>query len=189
MISQHLVVAVVSALLLWTGPARGKSAPDEFVGRGRIQVLNATDYATASIADRIGCMNADGRMTLRDCAVFTQLPNTPFSLSTSAGNCTTQNPDMPRNTDSVYGKNSYAWWCGQKGDWEQFDEYYYTINGFPAPYICTGDIGCYWDVKAVVPAEGDALPAWRYFWGGQQMDIEPGHWKVLWLWVPVGDDE
>ncbi|KAL2157323.1 hypothetical protein VTH06DRAFT_6261 [Thermothelomyces fergusii] len=40
-------------------------------------------------------------------------------------------------------------------------------------------------VKAVVPADGDALPVWRYVWGGQQLDMEPGRWKVLLSWVAV----
>lgn len=125
MIHQRLVT-IFSALSLWIGLA-GADVVDEFVGQGRIHVLNSTDFYTASLADRIGCLNAEGWLTLNDCAIFTEIPSRPFSLFTSAGNCTMQNPDMPLNTDSIYGKDSHAWWCGPKGDWLPYDEYYYTV--------------------------------------------------------------
>jgi hypothetical protein len=182
MMTQRLLPAVISALL-WAHGSHADGA-SEFVGRGQIQVLNNTDVATASIADRIGCMNARGEFVLDDCAVFTRLDASPNTLSTSAGNCTFQNPNMPLNTDSIYGQDSHSWFCGE-GKWTQYDEYYYTIEGFLRPFVCNGNINCNYDIKAIVPSEGDALPAWQYYWGSQQMDIEAGHWRVLWLWVPV----
>jgi len=187
MIAQRLLRLLPAVLpaLLWTQTASAASAPDEFVGQGWIQVLNNSDYNTASLSDSIGCLNIAGQLTANDCAVFTNVKGVAFPLATEAGNCTIQNPDMPVNTDSYYGKNSHAFWCGEKGDWPVYDEYYYSIDGFKHPFICTADIGCNWDVKATVPEKGDALPVWRFAWGGEQMDIEAGHWRVLWLWVPV----
>ncbi|KAH6845733.1 hypothetical protein B0I37DRAFT_310832 [Chaetomium sp. MPI-CAGE-AT-0009] len=144
MMNHRLLPAVIAALL-WAHTSHA-SAIDDFVGRGQIQVLNNTDVSTASIADRIGCMNARGELTLNDCAVFTRADASPNTLSTSAGNCTFQNPNMPLNTDSIYGQDSHAWFCGE-GDWSKFDEYYYTIvspglpsHHAPCPLLSCGDV-------------------------------------------------
>ncbi|KAL2145870.1 hypothetical protein VTI28DRAFT_5952 [Corynascus sepedonium] len=191
MVTPRLVPLVQAAALLWTQTATAANVVDQFVGRGRIQVLNASDpFKTSLDADRIGCINAVGQLTLSDCAVFNQLPPpaTPFSLSSPAGNCTTQNPDMPVNSDSIYGRGTHAWWCGEQDDGMKHKEWYYTINGWPAPFICSGEMRCLWDIKANVPKEGDELPVWQFFWGSQQPDIEPGHWNVLLLWVPLDEE-
>lgn len=58
-------------------------------------------------------------------------------------------------------------------------------DGLPKPFVCNGNINCAYDIKAAVPGAHDALPAWQYYWGSQQMGIEAGHWQVLWLWVRV----
>jgi hypothetical protein len=37
-----------------------------------------------------------------------------------------------------------------------------------------------------VPTEDTApMPVWQFFWGSEQFDVPPGHWRVLWLWVKV----
>ncbi|KAK4035444.1 hypothetical protein C8A01DRAFT_17861 [Parachaetomium inaequale] len=184
MMPQGLLPTILSALL-WTQAARADSV-DEFVGSARIQVLNITSFWDDGALDsRIGCINAAGMLTLDDCAVFTRFDASPNTLYTKAGNCTFQNPNMPMNTDSIYGQNTPAWWCGERGDWPMYEEWYYTLNGQPYPFVCTGNIRCFFDVKAVVPVAGDALPIWTYFWGSQQMDIEAGHWRVTLLWERV----
>ncbi|KAH6637214.1 hypothetical protein F5144DRAFT_620262 [Chaetomium tenue] len=119
MVNFRLLPVVLSALL-WA-QASHASAPDEFVGRAQIQVLNSTDVRTASLTDRVGCLNARGELTLNDCAVFTRSETSTHTLFTSAGNCTFQNPNMPRNTDSIYGQSSHAFFCGE-ADWDQYDE-------------------------------------------------------------------
>ncbi|EAQ90342.1 predicted protein [Chaetomium globosum CBS 148.51] len=152
MVNFRLLPAVLSALL-WA-PASHASAPDEFVGRAQIQVLNSTDVRTASLSDRVGCLNARGELTLNDCAVFTRSETPTHTLFTSAGNCTFQNPNMPRNTDSIYGQNSHAFFCGE-ADWDQYDEYYYTIGR------------CAW--KPTMP-----LPALAVLFGGSQQNGDRG---------------
>jgi hypothetical protein len=130
------LAALVALSLPATSAARAITARDsvsDFVGSAQILVLNSTDITTADpVADRIGCLNARGLLTLDDCAVFTRAddPNTHHTLSTSLGNCSFQNPNMPLNVDSIYGSNTRAWSCGPDADPGNFDglaEYYYTI--------------------------------------------------------------
>jgi hypothetical protein len=102
MVNFRLLPAALSALL-WA-QASHASATDEFVGRAQIQVLNSTDVRTGSIADRVGCLNARGELTLNDCAVFTRSETSTHTLFTDAGNCTFQNPNMELNKDSIYGR-------------------------------------------------------------------------------------
>ncbi|KAK3306154.1 uncharacterized protein B0T15DRAFT_219175 [Chaetomium strumarium] len=169
-----------------------RDSVSEFVGRAQIHVLNSTDISTADpVANRIGCLNAQGLLTLDDCAVFTRAddPNTHHTLSTSLGNCSFQNPNMPLNVDSIYGRDTHAWSCGPESDPAGLGglaEYYYTISGFNYPFVCQGNINCWYDMKAIVPGKDtDPIPLWAYYWGGQQLDVPAGHWRVLWFWSRV----
>jgi hypothetical protein len=136
MILQRLLPTALSALL-WTQAAHADSSDDPgFVGSARIHVLNITDLWDEKPLDkRIGCVNAAGRLTLDDCAVFTRFDALPNTVYTDAGNCTFQNPHMPMNTDSIYGQNTPAWWCGERGDWPMYEEYYYTLVCFMLCYL------------------------------------------------------
>ncbi|KAK3899076.1 hypothetical protein C8A05DRAFT_18441, partial [Staphylotrichum tortipilum] len=99
-----------------------------FTGRGQIHVLSSTDITKASpIVDRIGCLNARGMVTSFefDCAVFTRLDDQPHTLSSPLGECSFRNQSMPSNKDSVYGRNTHAWWCG--GLSGEGVEYYYSV--------------------------------------------------------------
>ncbi len=54
------------------------------------------------------------------------------------------------------------------------------------PFICNGNLDCYYDILDVRPAPGVApLPVWQFFWGSQQFDVPVGHTRAVWLWVPV----
>jgi hypothetical protein len=59
-------------------------------------------------------------------------------------------------------------------------------NGFKYPFVCNGNINCFYDIVASPSPEEKGHPVWQYFWGAHQMDVPPGHLKVIWLWVPVG---
>lgn len=102
MVNFRLLPAALTAFL-WA-QASNASAPDEFVGRGQIQVLNSTDVSKGSIADRVGCLNARGELTLNDCAIFARSETPTHTLFTDSGNCTFQNTNMPLNKDSIYGR-------------------------------------------------------------------------------------
>ncbi|KAL2128459.1 hypothetical protein VTI74DRAFT_9172 [Chaetomium olivicolor] len=162
-----------------------RNVESDFVGRGAIHVLNTTNLTTASPSDRIGCLNAHGMLTANDCAVFTRLDDLPHALYSEAGNCSFRNPDMPTNTDSVYGRNTHAWSCGGKRE-DNVVEYYYTMNGFKYPLVCNGNLNCWYDIYAKLPTDdSEPLPVWAFYWGSHQADVPNGHWRVLWLWVQV----
>ena len=72
---------------------------------------------------------------------------------------------------------------------EKYTEYKAELtekkNGFNYPYICNGNLNCYYEIERA-PANGtDSLSVWQFFWGSQQMDVTPGHLKVMWLWDRV----
>lgn len=56
-------------------------------------------------------------------------------------------------------------------------------DGFPYPFICSGDVNCYFDAR-VVPARGsdEATSLWPFRWGSQQFGITPGHTMVQLVW-------
>jgi hypothetical protein len=56
-------------------------------------------------------------------------------------------------------------------------------NGFKYPFICTGNIGCIFEIP-VPEDEVNALPVWQFYWSGEQMGPIPGHMQVVWLWEP-----
>ncbi|KAK4237074.1 hypothetical protein C8A03DRAFT_35005 [Achaetomium macrosporum] len=185
------VLLLLSLPAITTAQSGSHNVIDDFLGRAHIHVLNNTNTSTADpVADRIGCLNAQGWLTLDDCAVFTRAddPNVHHTLSTSAGNCSFQDPAMPKNVDSVYGSNTHAWSCGP-GAGDGMVEYYYTITGFNYPFVCQGNINCFYDIKATAPGEDTApMPVWAFYWGSQQFDVPPGHWRVLWLWARVPEE-
>jgi hypothetical protein len=54
------------------------------------------------------------------------------------------------------------------------------------PFVCQGNINCWYDMKAIVPAKGtDPIPLWAFYWGSQQFDVPAGHWRVLWVWSRI----
>ncbi|KAK4120720.1 hypothetical protein N657DRAFT_579272 [Parathielavia appendiculata] len=178
--------------LLWRKTAAAVAATathdvrDDFVGRGRIHVLNSTSFVTASLADRIGCLNRHGMLTLRDCAVFTLFDDSPRSFYSAEGNCSFRNPNTPTNRDSYYGSDTHAWSCGGKDVDKSVNENYYTVNGFNYPFVCNGNINCWYDILMATPGNDyEPLPVWQFFWGAHQLDVPAGHSRVLWLWVPT----
>ncbi|KAK4217519.1 hypothetical protein QBC37DRAFT_470677 [Rhypophila decipiens] len=162
----------------------------DVVGKGTVAVLNGTDIDKLTLADRIGCLNANGALTLDDCAVFTIYEPEEYDgllrlMTTEAGNCTFQDETQPTNVDSIYGKGDHAWSCD--GEHPQADIYdgVYTLNGLKMPFVCNGDINCFYDVKKAPKNKTDAIPVWQFRWGSQQRGITPGHLQVAWLWQPV----
>jgi hypothetical protein len=130
----NLLALTITTLLLCTettaspAPTPTHDVRNDFIGRGRIHVLNSTSFTGASLADRIGCLDRHGMLTLKDCAVFTRLDDYRDTLYTVAGNCSFRNPDMPTNRDSYYGRDTHAWSCGGgKGAEDGGVEHYYTI--------------------------------------------------------------
>ncbi|GAB1318210.1 Ecp2 effector protein domain-containing protein [Madurella fahalii] len=185
MIWKHFLPAGLSILL--ATPCALGDASDEFVGQGQILVLNSSNIGAATPDDRIGCLNKHGMLTLSDCATFTRSDQIP-QLSTSEGGCSFQNPDMPTNKDSIYGRNTHAWSCGDypAPDGTPVAETYYSLNGLEYPFICHGNLACYFDIVAnPPPSNSKPAPVWGYYWGSQQMSAPPGHLQVSWLWVRV----
>ncbi|KAK4176671.1 hypothetical protein QBC36DRAFT_213470 [Triangularia setosa] len=191
-------------LLLLGASVPALAAPsviDDFVGQGQIHVLNSSSYASANPAtDTIGCLTASGFLSKNNCATFTRTESYPYMLVSSRGLCTFNDKSMPNNKDSYYGKNTYAWHCLESAKAGIEGERYYTVNGFKYPFLCNGNLGCYYDIPAApttVADDGDSFsvqevgktkavqPVWQFFWGSHQMGITPGHLQVLWLWVPV----
>ena len=146
MFSSTLLTTLATLLLLpnqihssptGTPLKRGDSLP-LFTGRGLIHVLNTTDLTKVSPATSvIGCLDLHGQLVTAStipsqCAVFTRADNLPNVLSTSAGNCSFLDPSTPQNKDSIYGRNTHAWWCGgSAGDGSGGLEYYYTLVSLP----------------------------------------------------------
>ncbi|KXX73256.1 hypothetical protein MMYC01_210228 [Madurella mycetomatis] len=185
MIWKHFLPAGLT--ILFAAPYTLGDASDEFAGRGQILVLNTTNIGSATPNDRIGCLNKHGMLTLSDCAIFTHSDGIPH-LSTSEGGCSFQNPRMPTNEDSIYGRNTRAWSCSDhaKPDGTPVSETYYSLNGLDYPLICHGNLACYYDIVAnPSPSNANPAPVWGYYWGSQQMTAPPGHWQVAWLWVQV----
>ncbi len=128
------LLSALSALLMLTTPSVHASVTDEFVGKGYIYVLNHDNLASATPADRIGCLNERGALSVNSCAVFTRLDAPPYTLSTNAGNCTFDNRNTPANRESIYGENSYAWSCREdNADAKVQRANYYTVVSISAP--------------------------------------------------------
>ncbi|KAH9907311.1 hypothetical protein F4778DRAFT_530836 [Xylariomycetidae sp. FL2044] len=162
------------------GLAATAAAQIDISGSGHISVLQSDNWTTASPDDSIGCLDATGRLTATDCAVFTRSGNV---LSTELGPCTYHDEDEPHNDDSYYGQIDTAYTCG--ADMAPVtNDLLYTVNGFNYPFLCTADVDCYWDVQAA-PEGDEQLPVWSYHWGSQQPGITPGHIKAILLWEKV----
>ncbi|KAK1753567.1 hypothetical protein QBC47DRAFT_403909 [Echria macrotheca] len=188
----HFLILAASLLLSASG-GHASSVTDQFVGKGRVLVLNSDNLEKAKPSDKVGCLNAKGDVvTLDQCAVFTRNETWPHELYSSAGTCTFRDTTTVQNLASVYGKGSYAFSCSDVGDsvlksamWA--GEPYYTVDGFNFPFVCTGNLNCYYEIERVPTSDKDSLPVWEYFWGSQQMSVTPGHLQVMWLWDPVKD--
>lgn len=97
-------------------------APD-LSGSGHIIVLDGTNGITnnQTIADKIGCINADGFLTLNDCAVFSNVKSNPM---TNAGvSCNFQDESQPLNVDSKYGEQDQAYQCYKGAESEPWPFY------------------------------------------------------------------
>ena len=57
-------------------------------------------------------------------------------------------------------------------------------NGMTYPFLCNGDVNCYYDAKRV-PGEGEELSLWPFRWGSQQIGITPGHVQLLLVWEQI----
>jgi len=159
-------------------------------GSARILVLKSDNWSKVDVVkDKVGCISNEGRFVdgtkADDCGIFTHEPKYPYTLSTKNGNCTFSDQTQESNTDSHYGAGDHAWICKDKYAADVYDGLY-TINGFPHPYLCNGDVNCYYDAKRV-PDSGDDLPLWQFRWGSQQLGITPGHIQLQLLWDPVSD--
>jgi hypothetical protein len=101
----------------------------DFTGTGQILVLNSSDWSIASPAQTVGCLDNTGRISVvgSACGTFTRLPVYPYTLSSKSGNCTFNDVNAPKNTDSVYGGNGYAWSC-MEGVADIYDELYTVVR-------------------------------------------------------------
>jgi len=184
--TSSLLFSSILPLLAHAGPV----TQDDITGPGEIWVLEASDWQTASPKQKVGCLTDSGRFISSNhegkskCGVFEMLTDYPYTFSSKAGNCSFNDEKTERNTDSVYGKWDHAWSCNA---WYEGDVYdgLYTINGFNYPFLCWGDIACFYDVKKV-PGPKDRDPLWQYRWGAQQRGITPGHTQVMLLFSKLG---
>lgn len=119
--------------LLFSCLAVAQRPPIEVVGKGTIAVLNGTSFdKNLTIDDKVGCLNANGALTLDDCAIFTVVEPEEFDgllrlLSTKAGICTFQNKDQPKNVDSEFGKSNPSFSCYPDHPKTENGEAFYTI--------------------------------------------------------------
>ncbi|KAJ3530315.1 hypothetical protein NM208_g9377 [Fusarium decemcellulare] len=165
--------SILSSLLAMTVAAQ---APD-LSGKGHVLVLNGTGgMKDQTVADRIGCLDAEGFLTLDDCAVFSDVQTRP---KTSAGECNFEDEDQPVNTDSHYGKSDHAFHCYPGAEAQPWP--FYSVNGLSQPFMGNGNINFAYDVNRA-PVAGERLPVWEYRWGSQQMGITPGHLQALFYW-------
>ncbi|XDG03881.1 hypothetical protein ABKA04_003496 [Annulohypoxylon sp. FPYF3050] len=149
----------------------------DFSGSGQIFIINSTSLTDANPSQSIGCLDATGAFSIDNCATFTKLKS---SVSSDAGNCTFTDASQPANTDNVYGANSYAWHCLDDYSAKTSDQLF-TVNGFAYPFLCHGDIDCYYDIK-LLPSSDTTTPVWSYVWGSRQTSVPAGHTKVMWYW-------
>ncbi|KAF2471171.1 uncharacterized protein BDR25DRAFT_223245 [Lindgomyces ingoldianus] len=179
-------IAISSRAIL----AQAKVTQDDFTGIGHILVLNSSDYRTASPKQIVGCLDDSGQImqekSLDDCGTFARLNEYPYTLSSKAGNCSFNDKNTAANTDSYYGKNDHAWSCNATYIANIYDELY-TITGFNYPFLCWGDIACYYDAKTIPSHSDDKIALWQYRWGSMQMDITPGHVMLQLMWNKTGD--
>jgi len=86
-------------------------------GTSQILVLWSEDTSTATPELTVGCLDDDGRFINHkekdgeNCGTFTVLDDYPYTISSLVGNCTFMDSTTVPNTDSKYGRDSYAWTC------------------------------------------------------------------------------
>lgn len=102
--------------------ALASAAAPDLTGNGYLYVLNGTAGINQgqTEADRVGCLNVEGFLTLDDCAVFSDLTTKP---QTSAGPCTFTDESQPVNSDSIYGQQDHAWHCFEGNDGTSYGFY------------------------------------------------------------------
>ncbi|KAF2267594.1 hypothetical protein CC78DRAFT_576971 [Lojkania enalia] len=171
--------------------AQAAVTQEDFSGTGHIFVLNSSDWKTATPNSKVGCLDNDGAFILErnlsECGTFVRLRDYPWTLSSTQGNCTFDNDKTEKNTDSYYGSQDHAWSCIPHYSAIIYDELY-TIDGFPYPFLCSGDINCYYDAKKI-PAHGEKASLWPFRWGSQQWGITPGHVMLQLMWQKLDDDK
>lgn len=173
------ITVLFAAAALLPGLASGATLS----GLGTISVINSSSFTTATPDMSIGCIDAAGRLVMDGCATFHFRDAYPNGIFTNDGNCSFTDSSQPANTDNHYGASSYAWSC-----WTHeavVTDQLYTVDGFKYPFLCQGDVNCYFDIPSAPSRGGQQLPVWRYTWGSAQPGITPGHLKTLLLWEPV----
>jgi hypothetical protein len=122
--STFLILA--SALLAHAGIQRS-----EFTGIGHIHVLESDDWSTATLNQKVGCLDDHGKFVSNGsgkCGTFSRLAEYPNTLSTKQGNCTFQDATQERNTDSHYGGSDYAWHCQDDLKQDIYDQLYTLVS-------------------------------------------------------------
>lgn len=122
------VVLLSSALVAQAAAVSQK----DFTGIGHIFVLNSSDWSKATPAQKVGCLDDDGRFIddeyVKECGVFARLDTYPYTLSSKNGNCTFDDEKTVANTDSVYGKSDHAWTCNATYTAVIYDELYTIVR-------------------------------------------------------------
>ncbi|KAK4210060.1 hypothetical protein QBC37DRAFT_377407 [Rhypophila decipiens] len=170
-----------------------------FSGRARILVVNGTDLWDPNPQENtIGCINKVGKVipVSSECAVFEkQGPGSGYGkIVSSEGNCTFGNKLSPANTDSYYGKESYAWFCGltdvKDEAWRGFleNEQYWNITGSPTTYLGTGNLYRVFDMRAPPAGQEETfapMDLWVFYYGGHELYGASGHIEVKMWWDRV----
>jgi len=184
-----LINSLLPLLLAFASLGQSTITQADFTGVGHIYVLNSSNWQTANPSLQVGCIDDGGAFinstNAADCGTFARLPNYPYTLTSRIGNCTFNDPSMPTNTDSKYGRSDHAWTCNSTYVTDIYDELY-TIDGFNYTFLCQGDVDCFYDAK-YIPAPGEKVSLWQYHWGSEQLGITPGHVMLQLLWSKIGD--
>ncbi|KAF2744324.1 hypothetical protein M011DRAFT_408727 [Sporormia fimetaria CBS 119925] len=158
-------------------------------GLGQIWVLESDDWRTGNPSQRVGCLTNKGRFVNteneKECGVFEKLTDYPYTIESTEGNCTFNDEKSERNRDSYYGKMDHAWTCHLGVVADVYDGLY-TVDGFNYPFLCVGDLTCYFDAPHI-PKPGKSAPLWQFRWGSLQRGITPGHVMVQLMWHRVGE--
>lgn len=120
MMPSSLLLGALAALL-------PSAAATVLSGTGTIDVLvgpnGTTDATTTTPDDAVGCINAAGKVTLGDCAVYTIQD---YHIASDAGICSFKNTSQPANADDYYGNSVHAFHCWDHGT-VSTDTQFYTI--------------------------------------------------------------
>ncbi|KAF2016353.1 hypothetical protein BU24DRAFT_409464 [Aaosphaeria arxii CBS 175.79] len=183
------LVAISVVCFLATFSRAGSVTQDDFTGVGRIHVLKSDDWKTANPSQIIGCLDDLGRFVSgekkEDCGVFAHINTYPSTLSSSKGNCSFTNSKAEKNLDSYYGRRDSAWSCAPGNVAKPMDALY-TLDGFEYPFLCFGDIACFYDSKEA-PQKGENTSLWQFRWGSMQRGVPEGHIQLQLMWEKIGD--